>query len=43
MKNPPNYISASQISTFLFCPVAYRLSYVQLEKKEPPNIYMVFG
>ncbi len=43
IKSPPAYISASQISTFLFCPVSYRISYTELEEREPPNIYMVFG
>ncbi|MCK4686568.1 MAG: PD-(D/E)XK nuclease family protein [Candidatus Lokiarchaeota archaeon] len=43
MKNPPKYVSASQINTFLFCPISYRLSYIDLEEKELPNIYMVFG
>ena len=43
MKKPPEYVSASQINTFLFCPVAYKLSYIELEEKELPSIYMIFG
>ena len=36
-------ISFSQISTYLFCPISYRFSYIDLTEKEKPNIYMVWG
>ena len=42
-KKQKEYVSASQIGTFLTCPVAYRISYVELVERELPNIYMVFG
>ncbi len=38
-----NTISASQISSWLFCPISFRLSYYDLKEKQLPNIYMVWG
>jgi hypothetical protein len=38
-----SYISASQISQFLFCPVAYYKIYYERAEKMPPNIYMIYG
>jgi putative RecB family exonuclease len=43
MKKPVNYISASQIGTFLTCPLAYKKNYLEGRKKLPPNIYMSYG
>lgn len=38
------YISASQVEQFLFCPVNYKLLYVDnVQEKEPPNVYMLYG
>lgn len=43
MKNK-NYISSSQISQWLFCPIGYRKNYCEeLIEKQLPNIYMVWG
>jgi len=38
-----DYWSASQIGTFLTCPIAYRNLYVVGMPQQPPNIYMVYG
>lgn len=39
----PEYISASQINTFLFCPLSYYYNYLAGLEKAPPNIYMIYG
>lgn len=38
-----DYISASQIGQFLFCPIAYKFNYVDRIKRDEPNIYMSYG
>lgn len=38
-----DYLSASQIGTFLTCPIAYRNFYIAGIPKPPPNIYMAYG
>ena len=43
MKKLVNYISASQISQFLFCPLAYKYSYIDGVQQDPPGIYMIYG
>lgn len=43
MKKPVDYISASQIGTFLTCPLAYKKNYLEGREKMPPNIYMAYG
>lgn len=39
---PDDTISASQITTWLFCPVSFRLNY-ELKERIKPSIYMVWG
>jgi len=43
MKKPNAYLSASQINTFLYCPLSYKYGYLDGGIKEPPNIYMIYG
>jgi len=43
MKKPVTYISASQIGTFLTCPIMYKKNYLEGRERMPPNIYMSYG
>lgn len=43
MKKIRDYISASQIDKFNFCPLAYKYIYVDGAKRVPANPYMVYG
>lgn len=38
-----DYISASQLGQFLFCPLSYRFLYVDGVSKTPGNEYMLYG
>lgn len=42
-KSRVDYVSASQVNTFLFCPMQYKMIYVDGATKMPPNIYMAYG
>lgn len=42
-KDFPRYISASQISIFLDCPLKYKKIYSEDVVKMPPNLYILFG
>jgi PD-(D/E)XK nuclease superfamily len=37
------YISASQINTFLQCPLKYKIQYSGDVVRLPPNLYIMFG
>ena len=39
----PSHVSSSGIDTFLHCPIAYRLTYIDKREREPGNIYTSFG
>jgi len=43
MKKNCDYISASQIGTFMACPLAYKYIYVDGAQRMPPNVYMSYG
>lgn len=43
MSKHTGYVSASQLNTFLQCPIKYRIIYVEKAVKVPPNIYMIYG
>lgn len=43
MSKMVKYISASQVNLFLYCPMQYKMAYLDGAEKVPPNIYMAFG
>lgn len=39
----PRYISATQISHFLDCPLKYKIIYSGEVQRLPPNLYILYG
>ena len=42
-KKFPRYISATQISQFLHCPLSYKIIYSGEVTRLPPNLYILYG